>query len=199
MAGFWAWRVIDYRWRPMALLQGRRERRPNFLHGSQRALDEQTPGACPNTRKKRSTCSTSSNPDSKFAPVIYKAVGNTRTADDLEQADRIAFGGTKRWRGSEAAGKNLEEALEVLRAFKGEVAQSTLADLEALQTKSGATKNASQDLEKRFSTSGMAWVYPGVSVVIPAPVPVTGRYPFARVRVLARVSAGEVRVHTRNG
>ncbi|KAF9234148.1 hypothetical protein BU15DRAFT_65944 [Melanogaster broomeanus] len=35
--------------------------------------------------------------------------------------------------------------------------------------------------------SGMARVYPGVSVVIPAPVPVTGRYPFARVRVLVRV------------
>ncbi|KAF9234912.1 SMCs flexible hinge [Melanogaster broomeanus] len=55
--------------------------------------------------KRRSACSTSSNPDSKFAPVFYKAVGNTRTADDLEQADRIAFGGTKGWRVVTLAGQ----------------------------------------------------------------------------------------------
>jgi structural maintenance of chromosome 4 len=34
----------------------------------------------------------------RFAPAFYKAVFNTVVAKDLEQANRIAFGGAKRWR-----------------------------------------------------------------------------------------------------
>jgi structural maintenance of chromosome 4 len=34
----------------------------------------------------------------KFAPAFFKGVGNTLVADDLEQANRIAFGGQRRWR-----------------------------------------------------------------------------------------------------
>lgn len=35
--------------------------------------------------------------DAKFAPAFFKAVGNTLVADNLEQANRIAYG-AKRWR-----------------------------------------------------------------------------------------------------
>ena len=36
--------------------------------------------------------------DPRFAPAFYKGVGNTLVANDLDQANRIAFGGQKRWR-----------------------------------------------------------------------------------------------------
>ncbi|KAG9307895.1 SMCs flexible hinge [Chiua virens] len=36
--------------------------------------------------------------DPKFLPVFYKAVGNTLIADDLEQANRIVFRGSRQWR-----------------------------------------------------------------------------------------------------
>lgn len=36
--------------------------------------------------------------EARFAPAFYKGVGNTLVADDLDQANRIAFGGQKRWR-----------------------------------------------------------------------------------------------------
>ena len=35
--------------------------------------------------------------DKKFLPAFFKAIGNTLVANDLEQANRIAFG-QKRWR-----------------------------------------------------------------------------------------------------
>lgn len=34
----------------------------------------------------------------RFAPAFFKGVGNTLVADDLDQANRIAFGGQRRWR-----------------------------------------------------------------------------------------------------
>jgi structural maintenance of chromosome 4 len=36
--------------------------------------------------------------ESRFAAAFYKGVGNTLVAKDLDQANRIAFGGQKRWR-----------------------------------------------------------------------------------------------------
>lgn len=36
--------------------------------------------------------------DPRFAPAFFKGVGNTLVANDLEQANRIAFGGNRRWR-----------------------------------------------------------------------------------------------------
>lgn len=36
--------------------------------------------------------------DPKFAPAFYKALRDTLVATDLDQANRIAFGGQKRWR-----------------------------------------------------------------------------------------------------
>ncbi|KAI6024577.1 hypothetical protein EDC04DRAFT_3143222 [Pisolithus marmoratus] len=41
----------------------------------------------------------------KFAPAFYKAVGTTLVANDLDQANRIAFGGAKRWRVVTLAGQ----------------------------------------------------------------------------------------------
>lgn len=34
----------------------------------------------------------------RFAPAFFKGVGNTLVAADLDQANRIAFGGQRRWR-----------------------------------------------------------------------------------------------------
>jgi structural maintenance of chromosome 4 len=34
----------------------------------------------------------------RFAPAFYKGVGNTLVADNLDQANRIAFGSQRRWR-----------------------------------------------------------------------------------------------------
>lgn len=36
--------------------------------------------------------------EQRFASAFYKGVGNTLVANDLDQANRIAFGGQKRWR-----------------------------------------------------------------------------------------------------
>ncbi|OXG87424.1 hypothetical protein C345_03199 [Cryptococcus neoformans A2-102-5] len=36
--------------------------------------------------------------DPKFAPAFYKGLGNTLVANDLEQAQRIGFGSSQRWR-----------------------------------------------------------------------------------------------------
>lgn len=46
--------------------------------------------------------------DPKFAPAFYKGVGNTLVADDLEQANRIAFGGSRRWRVVTLAGQLID-------------------------------------------------------------------------------------------
>ncbi|KAF9225187.1 RecF/RecN/SMC protein [Gyrodon lividus] len=48
--------------------------------------------------------------DPKFAPAFYKAVGNTLVVDDLEQANRIAFGGAKRWRVVTLAGQLIDSS-----------------------------------------------------------------------------------------
>ncbi|KAI6102610.1 RecF/RecN/SMC N terminal domain-containing protein [Pisolithus croceorrhizus] len=92
--------------------------------------------------------------DPKFAPAFHKAVGNTLVANDLEQANRIAFGGTKRWRVVTLAGqlidasgtmsgggnhvapvrpeelqaaRNLEEAQKDLRSLEAEAERLTQA------------------------------------------------------------------------
>ncbi|KAI6017477.1 RecF/RecN/SMC [Pisolithus marmoratus] len=44
----------------------------------------------------------------KFAAAFYKAVGNTLVANDLDQANRIAFGGAKRWRVVTLAGQLID-------------------------------------------------------------------------------------------
>ncbi|KDQ62973.1 hypothetical protein JAAARDRAFT_362087 [Jaapia argillacea MUCL 33604] len=46
----------------------------------------------------------------RFAPAFFKAVHNTLVAKDLEQANRIAFGGQKRWRVVTLAGQLIESS-----------------------------------------------------------------------------------------
>ncbi|KAH7886361.1 RecF/RecN/SMC N terminal domain-containing protein [Phlebopus sp. FC_14] len=48
--------------------------------------------------------------DPKFAPAFYKGVGNTLVANDLDQANRIAFGGSKRWRVVTLAGQLIDSS-----------------------------------------------------------------------------------------
>lgn len=44
----------------------------------------------------------------RFAAAFYKGVGNTLVAKDLDQANRIAFGGHKRWRVVTLAGQLID-------------------------------------------------------------------------------------------
>ena len=46
--------------------------------------------------------------DARFAPAFFKAVGNTLVANDLDQANRIAFGAQKRWRVVTLAGQLID-------------------------------------------------------------------------------------------
>lgn len=48
--------------------------------------------------------------DAKFLPAFYKALGNTLVADNLDQANRIAFGGSKRWRVVTLAGQLIDSS-----------------------------------------------------------------------------------------
>ena len=43
--------------------------------------------------------------DTKFAPAFFKGLGNTLVVDDLDQANRIAYGQQKRWRVVTLAGQ----------------------------------------------------------------------------------------------
>ncbi|KAI0783153.1 RecF/RecN/SMC N terminal domain-containing protein [Abortiporus biennis] len=46
--------------------------------------------------------------DPRFAPAFYKGVRDTLVAEDLEQANRIAFGGQRRWRVVTLAGQLID-------------------------------------------------------------------------------------------
>jgi structural maintenance of chromosome 4 len=46
--------------------------------------------------------------ESRFAPAFYKAVFNTVVAKDMDQANRIAFGQSKRWRVVTLAGQLID-------------------------------------------------------------------------------------------
>ncbi|ETW86671.1 hypothetical protein HETIRDRAFT_58645 [Heterobasidion irregulare TC 32-1] len=48
--------------------------------------------------------------ESRFAAAFYKGVSNTLVADNLEQANRIAFGGQRRWRVVTLAGQLIDSS-----------------------------------------------------------------------------------------
>ncbi|KAH9950960.1 RecF/RecN/SMC N terminal domain-containing protein [Amylocystis lapponica] len=48
--------------------------------------------------------------EARFAPAFYKGVSNTLVANDLEQANRIAFGGSRRWRVVTLAGQLIDSS-----------------------------------------------------------------------------------------
>ncbi|KZT08792.1 RecF/RecN/SMC protein [Laetiporus sulphureus 93-53] len=48
--------------------------------------------------------------EARFAPAFFKGLGNTLVANDLEQANRIAFGGQRRWRVVTLAGQLIDSS-----------------------------------------------------------------------------------------
>ena len=48
--------------------------------------------------------------DPHFAPAFLKAVGNTLAAENLDQANRIAFGGSRRWHVVTLAGQLIDSS-----------------------------------------------------------------------------------------
>jgi structural maintenance of chromosome 4 len=46
----------------------------------------------------------------RFAPAFYKGIGDTLVAENLDQANRIAFGGQRRWRVVTLAGQLIESS-----------------------------------------------------------------------------------------
>ncbi|OAX33539.1 hypothetical protein K503DRAFT_869495 [Rhizopogon vinicolor AM-OR11-026] len=48
--------------------------------------------------------------DPRFAAAFYKGVGNTLVAENLDQANRIAFGGSRRWRVVTLAGQLIDSS-----------------------------------------------------------------------------------------
>ena len=48
--------------------------------------------------------------DPHFAPAFLKAVGNTLVAENLDQANRIAFGGSRRWHVVTLAGQLIDSS-----------------------------------------------------------------------------------------
>jgi len=48
--------------------------------------------------------------EARFLPAFYKGVGNTLVAENLEQANRIAFGGQSRWRVVTLAGQLIDSS-----------------------------------------------------------------------------------------
>lgn len=48
--------------------------------------------------------------EQRFAPAFYKGLGNTLVADNLDQANRIAFGGSRRWRVVTLAGQLIDSS-----------------------------------------------------------------------------------------
>ncbi|KAI1790910.1 RecF/RecN/SMC protein [Ganoderma leucocontextum] len=46
----------------------------------------------------------------RFAPAFYKGLGNTLVAENLDQANRIAFGGSRRWRVVTLAGQLIDSS-----------------------------------------------------------------------------------------
>ena len=48
--------------------------------------------------------------EERFRPAFYKCLGNTLVADNLDQANRIAFGGSRRWRVVTLAGQLIDSS-----------------------------------------------------------------------------------------
>lgn len=48
--------------------------------------------------------------EARFVPAFYKAIANTLVAENLEQANRIAFGGQRRWRVVTLAGQLIDSS-----------------------------------------------------------------------------------------
>lgn len=80
--------------------------------------------------------------ETRFAPAFYKAVSQTLVADDMEQANRVAFGGSRRWRVVTLAGQ-LIDASGTMSGGGGKVSRGGMsAKL--------APENVSPDVMRRY-------------------------------------------------
>ncbi|KZV88820.1 RecF/RecN/SMC protein [Exidia glandulosa HHB12029] len=80
--------------------------------------------------------------EARFAPAFYKAVSQTLVADDMEQANRVAFGGSRRWRVVTLAGQ-LIDASGTMSGGGGKVSRGGMsAKL--------APENVSPDVMRRY-------------------------------------------------
>lgn len=118
--------------------------------------------------------------DPKFAPAFYKGLGNTLVASDLEQAKRVAYGQSKRWRvvtldgalidtsGTMSGGGNkvakgamssklASDAVEpaVLQRYEAD-SESLQTGLDALLTERQETENEVERLQRQLPTVDLA-------------------------------------------
>ncbi|TCD63502.1 hypothetical protein EIP91_005335 [Steccherinum ochraceum] len=93
--------------------------------------------------------------DPRFIPAFYKAIGNTLVADDLEQANRIAFGSARRWRVVTLAGQLIDASGTMsgggTQASRGGMSSKLAADTvspEVLRQYEQDSERAAQELEQ---------------------------------------------------
>jgi structural maintenance of chromosome 4 len=91
--------------------------------------------------------------DPKFTPAFYKAVGNTLVAENMEQANRIAFG-ARRWRVVTLAGQLIDTSGTMsgggTQVTKGAMSSKLAADAvrpEVLQKYEDESQDAARQLE----------------------------------------------------
>jgi structural maintenance of chromosome 4 len=96
--------------------------------------------------------------DPRFAPAFYKGVGNTLVANDLEQANRIAFGGQKRWRVVTMAGQLIDASgtmsgggTKVMRGAMSSKLPSDAIDPAVLKRYERESEEASRRLDELLS------------------------------------------------
>jgi structural maintenance of chromosome 4 len=93
--------------------------------------------------------------DPKYAPAFFKAMGNTLVANDMDQANRIAFSGTKRWRVVTLDGALIESS-GAMSGGGNSVSRGAMSSKQAAATVSPATvkgyerdnEQANQELQK---------------------------------------------------
>ncbi|OBZ79683.1 Structural maintenance of chromosomes protein 4 [Grifola frondosa] len=93
----------------------------------------------------------------RFAPAFYKGIGNTLVADNLDQANRIAFGGQRRWRVVTLAGQLIDSSgtmsgggTHVSRGGMSAKLTPDVVPLEVLRRYEQESQEAAQELEREM-------------------------------------------------
>ncbi|KAF8167274.1 RecF/RecN/SMC [Crassisporium funariophilum] len=100
--------------------------------------------------------------DSTYAPAFFKAIGNTLVAEDMEQANRIAFG-ARRWRVVTLAGGLIETSgamsgggSQTSRGAMNSKLAAASVSPQTLQTYERDSEHAAQQLQKASADSQVA-------------------------------------------
>jgi structural maintenance of chromosome 4 len=92
----------------------------------------------------------------KFAPAFFKRVGNALVADDLDQANRIAFGGQRRWRVVTLSGQLIDIVGYYVWRWKSRSESSKLAPEavgpQTLKAYEKESEEATQQLEEALQS-----------------------------------------------